>query len=58
MAAQLGLPFLGRLPIDPRVATVCDAGQLEFYGAEAFQPIADRIVKLTPDAHQPVMPGT
>ena len=31
MAAQLGLPFLGRLPIDPKVATLCDAGQIEFY---------------------------
>ena len=58
MAAQLGLPFLGRLPIDPKVATLCDAGQVEFYGAEAFQPIADRIVELAPEARQPVMPGT
>lgn len=58
MAAQLGLPVLGRLPIDPKVATLCDGGQIEFYGAEAFQPIADRIVELTPDARQPVMPGT
>ena len=58
MAAQLGLPFLGRLPIDPKVATLCDAGQVEFYGAEVFQPIADRIVELAPAARQPVMPGT
>ena len=58
MAAQLGLPFLGRLPIDPEVATLCDAGQVEFYGAEVFQPIADRIAELAPAARQPVMPGT
>jgi len=58
MAVQLGLPFLGRLPIDPEVATLCDTGQIEFYGGEAFQPIAERIVELAPDARQPVMPGT
>jgi hypothetical protein len=57
MAAQLGLPFLGRLPIDPKIAPLCDAGQVEFYGAEAFQPIADRIADLAPAARQPVMRG-
>ena len=58
MAARLGVPFLGRLPIDPKIATLCDAGQLEFYGAEAFQLIADRLVELTPAARPPLMPGT
>ena len=58
MAAQLGMPLLGRLPIDPKIAALCDAGQIEFYGAEAFQPIADQIDELALDARQPVMPGT
>jgi len=58
MAARLGVPFLGRLPIDPRIATLCDAGQIEFYAAEAFQQVAERIAELTPAARQPVMPGT
>ncbi len=57
MAARLGVPFLGRLPIDPKVTTLCDAGQLEFYGAEAFQPIADRLIELTPPARPALMPG-
>jgi Mrp family chromosome partitioning ATPase len=58
MAARLGVPFLGRLPVDPRIATLCDAGQIEFYASEAFQQIAERIAELTPTARQPVMPGT
>ena len=58
MAARLGVPFLGRLPIDPKVATLCDAGQLEFYGSEAFQPIADRLVELTPAALPALVPVT
>jgi ATP-binding protein involved in chromosome partitioning len=58
MAAQLGLPFLGRLPIDPKITTLCDSGQVESYSAEAFQPIADRIIELTPDARPPAMPAT
>ena len=58
MAARLGVPFLGRLPIDPQVATSCDAGQIESYDAAAFRSIADRIVELAPAARQPVMPGT
>ncbi|MCX6028120.1 MAG: Mrp/NBP35 family ATP-binding protein [Chloroflexi bacterium] len=56
MAARLGVPFLGRLPIDPRIATLCDAGQIEFYAAEAFQAIAEQVVKLAPGARQPAAP--
>jgi len=58
MAAQLGLPFLGRLPIDPKIASLCDRGQIEYYLGDVFQPIAERLVELAPDARQPVMPGT
>ncbi len=57
MAAELGVPLLGRLPIDPQIAALCDAGQVESYRAEAFQPIADRIVELSPAARQPAFPG-
>jgi ATP-binding protein involved in chromosome partitioning len=57
VAAQLGVPFLGRLPIDPQIAQLCDAGRVEDYPAEAFQPMADRIVELAPAARPPVMPA-
>jgi Mrp family chromosome partitioning ATPase len=39
-AGQIGIPFLGRLPIDPKIAELCDAGRVEEYAAEAFAPIA------------------
>jgi len=56
MAARLGAPFLGRLPIDPQIAWLCDAGRIEEYPAEAFQTMADRIVELAPPARPPIFP--
>jgi ATP-binding protein involved in chromosome partitioning len=58
MARQLTAPFLGRLPIDPRVATLCDAGQVELYDGEVFRPVVKRIVELAAAARPPVMKGT
>jgi Mrp family chromosome partitioning ATPase len=49
-ARMLGVPFLGRLPIDPEIARLCDAGRLEDYAAEAFAPIAQDLARRTPDA--------
>ena len=40
VALQLGVSFLGRLPIDPEIAKLCDVGQVESCPAEAFEPIA------------------
>jgi Mrp family chromosome partitioning ATPase len=57
MAMQLAVPFLGRLPIDPRVAALCDVGQVELYDSGVFRPIAERIIELTTTARPPVMPG-
>ncbi len=45
VAAQLRVPFLGRLPIDPEIAQLCDAGQVESYPLEAFAPIAARLAE-------------
>jgi Mrp family chromosome partitioning ATPase len=52
MAAWLGVPFLGRLPIDPEIARLCDAGRIEDYPAEAFVPIAQRLAEGAPVAHR------
>jgi Mrp family chromosome partitioning ATPase len=57
LADRLGVPLLGRLPIDPAIASSCDRGEIETYGGDVFQSIAERLVKLTPSARQPVMPG-
>jgi Mrp family chromosome partitioning ATPase len=48
VALQLGVPLLGRLPIDPEIAKLCDAGHIEDYPAEAFARIAERLVQLAP----------
>lgn len=58
MADWLGVPLLGRLPIDPSIAALCDQGQIEYYLGDVFQPIAERLVELTPEAGKPVLPGT
>lgn len=48
MAAQLGVPLLGRLPIDPKIARLCDEGRIEEYEAETFTAIARRLVEMAP----------
>lgn len=51
-AAQIGIPFLGRLPIDPEIARLCDAGRLEEYLAEDFVLIAQELERRTPKARR------
>jgi Mrp family chromosome partitioning ATPase len=50
VALTLGVPFLGRLPVDPEIARRCDAGQVESYPAEAFASIAERLAQRAPAA--------
>jgi ATP-binding protein involved in chromosome partitioning len=52
MAARLGVPFLGRLPIDPEIARLCDAGRIEDYPAQVFVPIAQRLAEWAPPARR------
>jgi ATP-binding protein involved in chromosome partitioning len=49
-AGQIGVPFLGRLPIDPEIARLCDAGLIEDYAGDAFAPIAQDLVRRAPEA--------
>jgi hypothetical protein len=56
LAWGLGIPFLGRLPIDPQIAQLCDVGFIEDYPAEAFEPIAKRIAESAPRARPPIFP--
>ena len=41
---RIGVPLLGRLPLDPQLALRCDAGEIEDYPAEHFSAIAKHIV--------------
>ena len=55
MASQLAMPFLGCLPIDPVIASLCDRGEVEQYPGDLFGPIAQKIVELAPVASAPKM---
>jgi ATP-binding protein involved in chromosome partitioning len=48
-ALQIGTPMLGRLPLDPELAKMCDAGHIETYVSEPFVEIADRVVSVMPE---------
>jgi len=41
VAAQLETALLGRLPIDPDLASICDRGEIESYTNGTFDQIAD-----------------
>lgn len=45
IAAQLGLPVLARLPIDPTVAQACDNGQMETVSTDCLDPVIQAIEK-------------
>ncbi len=47
-AMQLGVQLLGRLPLDPELACRCDAGEVEKYPADLFEPIAGKVVERIP----------
>jgi hydrogenase maturation protease len=49
-ARSIGVPFLGRLPIDPEIARLCDVGRIEAYAAEPFATIARDLARRTPEA--------
>jgi Mrp family chromosome partitioning ATPase len=44
LAQALHVPLLARLPINPDIARLCDAGRIEDYPAEEFAPITQQIV--------------
>ena len=48
-AKALGVPLLGRIPLDPELATRCDVGQIESYDGRVFEPIIARISERVPD---------
>jgi len=56
-AEAIGAPLLGRLPIDPEIAKLSDAGRIEEYPGEAFAPIAEQLVALATPARAPALPG-
>jgi Mrp family chromosome partitioning ATPase len=47
-AEALGVPLLGRIPLDSGLALHCDTGQVEEYSGDVFLPIAEKISELVP----------
>lgn len=43
VAKRLGVPLLGRLPLDPEIATLADAGRIEAYETDEFEPVATQV---------------
>lgn len=68
MASEMGVPFLGRVPLDPKIGEACDDGQpfIYHYGksetAAAFgrivAPLLDMDEKNTPEQNKPGKGGT
>ena len=45
VAAECGIPFLGRLPLDPSLAALCDRGVIELMENDYMDPIVDAVEK-------------
>lgn len=43
--ARLPLPFLGSLPLDPKLAEHCDKGTVEEYENEVLSSIAEKVLE-------------
>ena len=57
LAKQLGVPFLGSIPVDPAIARLSDQGQIEDYSASVFQTVADALRNRTSQQAQQLMQG-
>jgi Mrp family chromosome partitioning ATPase len=44
-ALQSNVPILGSLPLDPRLAVMCDQGQAEDYVSDDFEQIAEKVLE-------------
>ena len=47
-ALNIGASLLGQLPLDPELARRCDAGEIEGYTAESFEPITEQVTERVP----------
>jgi len=45
LTSMAGAPLLARLPVDPELAILCDAGQIEKYHAESCNTLATNFIK-------------
>jgi Mrp family chromosome partitioning ATPase len=45
MAAAARAPMLGRIPIDPELASLCDKGDIELYSSEIVASLGESLIK-------------
>jgi len=57
LSKQLGIPFLGSVPVDPTIARLSDHGQIEDYTTPIFQAVADELRVRTSHQVQQFMQG-
>ncbi len=50
MAQAARAPLLGQLPIDPKLAKLCDEGEVECYNSDAFTAMARTLIQTLPQA--------
>jgi ATP-binding protein involved in chromosome partitioning len=48
MAKAAGAPLLGRIPIDPKLAALCDEGHIERYSSDVLKSLGDGLLKVLP----------
>jgi Mrp family chromosome partitioning ATPase len=48
VAEQVGAPLLQRLPLDPQLARLCDAGKVEQYESAQFDALAEQVMERLP----------
>ena len=48
MAQSAGAPLLGKIPIDPELAKLCDEGAIERYNSDAFTAMTETLVQTLP----------
>jgi Mrp family chromosome partitioning ATPase len=46
MVRQIGIPLLGRLPFDHRIAELCDLGEIHNYIGDEFEVVVDRVIQI------------
>jgi Mrp family chromosome partitioning ATPase len=56
-ALQLGVPLLGRLPLDPEMASLSDTGKIEGYHSVSFESIVQKVVAQTPPQETLIFTG-
>ena len=55
LVAELAAPLLAQLPIDERIAALCDGGMIEAYDSQPFSELSTNFLKVVKDASRPTV---